>query len=483
MNRCKLIQILKQNSYAAICHIPKPILNLRSINVGSLQKIKEHLTTLHCYRITHHVIEKLFATNLNVNHLLRQLYNRSDETIHVFYLVVYLLVCMFKNTCDTAKTTIVDVLLQIGRICETETPFHLLVIRIAKQNGPTIQFGSMKLTTKSLTFITGKEVSPDFQSLSKLIRQVNNTEWLPFPKNFHVMKTLCNFALRYRTSNQVLADSRVEMLKSELFYPKAVLDFAYRFRERLIWNNSSRKQCFRALKSILADPFDTNNLSFSQYLINALTFLSDFVCNKILRLNPDGCFCKTKCVRDEQNLETLYSNGLFIICKTCCQPVNYRNPVYHRTHVVNDFHNQGQHFSCIDGCSDFMLVDLYECSIDNSGRISYDFFALLNSNEANKKKHITSICNGDRSCFNLVTVEINDANNVNLSCQWNHSVKQTCFDEIKVLMTDEVDSRLIDGDFLRQNMCFGCLAFCFDICSRKDEVKTKIRNLLGQFYF
>lgn len=478
MDRGTVIDILRTNIYPAVCFLPKDVLDIRCINAGSLEKIRARLTTLHCYRVTHCIVAKLFGNYIDEQVLLTRLYGKRDTQFHVFYIVVFLLVCYFKKTSFDIGNTIVDLLIEIRNVCQNQTPFHDLFIVFLKQNGSYIHIGNTKFSAKKFNFISNVDVSSEFEQLKKMIRQVNNAEWLPSMKTFHNMKSLCNFAFKFPTSNRLLIESDVKMMKSELCYPKSVLDFAYRFREKTISDPSWRRHCFETLRSLLVNPFETYNLSFSQYVINELSFLSNFVSNKVVNLNPAGCFCKTKCVRREEDLETLYSNGLFIICKSCSQPVNYRIAVYNNTQVVNDFHNHDKYFSCIDGCSDFDFLDLYNCSIDERGVISYSYLALVKTNDSSKKRNITSLCDGHRRCFTVVTTELNDSKKPNLSCTWNHQPKDTCFDFMKVLLSDETDSQDVDRNFILQNTCFGCLAYCFDQCTKEDKIKRKIRSIL-----
>jgi hypothetical protein len=49
---------------------------------------------------------------------------------------------------------------------------------------------------------------------------------------------------------------------------------------------------------------------------------------------------------------------------------------------------------------------------------------------------------------------------------------------MKVLLSDETDSQDVDRNFILQNTCFGCLAYCFDQCTKEDKIKRKIRSIL-----
>lgn len=478
MDRKAICDILRKNVYATVCFFPKEVLDIRYIHAGSLEKIRAMLTTFHCYRVTHNIVKRLFKTNLDEKVLLGRLYGKRDTQFHVFYVLVFLLTSYFKKTSYEVNNAIVDLLVQICNVCENQIPFHDLFIVFSKQKASHLYVGDTKIAIEMFNFNSAVDISSNFGQLTKMIRQVNNVEWIPSSKPFHHMKSLCNFAFKYPTSNRLLTESKAKLIDSEIYYPKPVLDFTYHFRQRMISDPSSRRHCFEVMRLMLVNPVETYNLSFSQYVINQLLFLSNFVNNKTVVLNSAGCFCKTKCIKGENNLDTLYSNGLFIICRGCSQPVNYKNTVYNSTQVVNDFHHHGKHFSCIDGCSDFEFLDLYNCSIDDNMTISYSYLALVKTNESSKKRHITSLCDGHRTCLNVVTQEMSHSKKPNLSCTWNHQPRETCFDEIKALLSDGKDSQYVDRTFILKNTCFGCLAYCFDQCTKYNEIKVKIRLIL-----
>jgi hypothetical protein len=269
------------------------------------------------------------------------------------------------------------------------------------------------------------------------------------------------------------------MIKEELFYPKVWLDFAYTFKTNLIKNASANRSVFHALRMLLTNPFETENLSFSHYMSNIITHLAHFVNNKVINLNIPGCYCHAKCVASEESLEKVYYNGLFILCKSCCQPVNYQHKIYCKTNVQNDAHNHQKYFSCSDCCSEFDIIDLYKCFIDKSGCINYQYLALLKQKHTRQRNICTTMCQGDRKCYNIVTLSLDDFKNGNLFCGVHrfqqHSDDETCFAVMR--------QRIKSGDYISKTlildtMCPGCIAYCFDICTKHDEMKTKIRFLL-----
>ena len=465
--------ILESYLYSALFTFPGQLLALKKINMCSLMKVKEQLTTFHCYRFTHYLIGKLFPNTNHSEKLLEQLYStENDQRIHVFYLVVLLCIIYFKNTNFKISLRIQKLLHTISIISATKQPFDELYVNFVKSKKCMICINNhTKIPINQLSFSFQHRLSPEFQTLKKMVLQVQNSEWLPKRKNFHHLKSLCNFAYTYCTSNRILEDSNVQMLTSELAYPKPWLDFAYYFKERTIMLPSSRRQCFELLKRVLSSPVHIQNLSFSHYIMNFLAFYMNTVSNKVVSLNKPACFCNAKCTREENSLEKLYHAGLFILCKTCNAPVNYQHKIYSKVFVINDYHHPHKYFSCADSCSQFEIVDLYKCCTHENGFLHYQYKGLLCIKR--KEQYLTSICMKSRTCSNIVTVAVSKKTKVH--CNSSHQKVDTCFERVKQHLMDD---NSIDKKFIKTSMCTGCIAYSFDFCSRKNKFKTKIRRLL-----
>ncbi len=252
---------------------------------------------------------------------------------------------------------------------------------------------------------------------------------------------------------------------------EAWLDFAYFFKKKLIDVPSSRRRHYQILQNVLADPIRTNNLSFAQYVNDQLDVMNNFINNKVININPPGCYCHAKCIGKEGSLLKLYSAGLFVLCKTCNRPVNYNHKLFRSVSIVNDPNNSTNYFACSDSCSEFENVDLHECSLNDDHTIYFRHKALVNISR--KQKFVTSLCLKNRTCLNIVTVPAKEK--LSLNCAANHnSCDETCFANLKFMIQEQ---RTIDIHLIRKEMCVGCMAFCFDICTRRDPVKTLVRSI------
>ena len=462
-------KILKLNVYPAICCLPKDVLTLKRFNTCSLRQLFGKMTTFHCYRFSHFLVRKIFHRNFNSEKLLLHLYtssiSKSTNKFHCFYLVVFLCVIYFKKTCYRTSRKILKLFQKIDRLCRRKHPFQELYIVHSKNKSCIFMINDhVEIKMSELQFQSRPmSLSKKFSSLKRMIDQMKNREWITDVKTFQMAKSLCNFAFRFPTSNRLLSKSKAHILSTELSYPKPWLDFAFSFKQKIIDDVSSRRNCFRAIKTLLTQPFETTNLSFSHYITDILNILSHVVNNKILTLNKPGCFCHTKCLRDEERRETLYSNGMFILCKTCCQPVNYKHKAYAKAFVTNDTHNHANYFACADGCSQFNIIDLYDCFIDEKGIIKYKYSALWNVHKQKRQSHFTTICQASRTCVNLVTVEEKEngsKHKFNCGCN-SRKQSDTCFDDLKEQITN---NETFDISKFINEMCSGCIIRCFDIC-------------------
>ena len=477
--------ILKNNLYIGLVNISPDMLTLKRVNNSSLNKLVEGLTTFQCYRFATYIVSHLFSRNLKLDILLANVYCKevNCDTYHIFYLVVLLCVSYFKDTTHENNQQIVRMLLKIQSISENKQPFHELYVTFSRRrSNELIVNNHTRLFMSKTVSTTTCNVSEPFRKMKKMISHASRFEYLPSPKVYQHMNSLCNFAYKYHTSNRLLQNSKTKMMKEELFYPKVWLDFAYAFQQNVIENTSAKRSAFHALKMLLLNPFETENLSFSHYMCNIISHLAHFLNNKIISMNVPGCFCHAKCVAGKGNLEKIYYKGLFILCKTCCQPVNYQQKIYNKTNVQNDAHNHQKYFACADCCSQFDIIDLYKCFIDERGCINYQYLALLKLKHTKRRNICTTMCQGDRKCYNIVTFSLDNCSNGNISCGA-HTLKQhsyeeyTCFD----VMSQKLQSEdIVTKTDIHNTMCQGCIAYCFDICTRNDERKRKIRSLLGK---
>ncbi len=427
------------------------------------------MTTLHCHRFAHYMVYDLFACQRD--RLLKCLYERqTEDRVHVFYLVVLLAVIYFKTVDFEVCEKIEKLLATIQSLCKNKQQFHELYVYKNKKNFMCFNEHT-HIPMSAFNLGSHFEVQAEFESLKGVIRRARNTEWLPSEKTFRTLKSLCNFAYRYNTSNRLLRESEVDIQQSELAYPKAWLDFAYFFKKKLIDVPSSRRRHYQILLNVLADPIRTNNLSFSQYVNDQLDFMNNFIDNKVININPPGCYCHAKCVGKQGSLEKLYTVGLFVLCKTCNRPVNYNHRLFRSVSIMNDPNNSTNYFACSDSCSEFEIVDLHECSLNDDGTIYFRMKALLNVTR--KQKFVTSICLKNRTCLNIVTEPASG----NLYCEANHdNCHETCFANLKFMVREQ---KSIDRKLIEQELCVGCLAFCFDVCTRRNPVKTLVRSILG----
>ena len=470
--------ILRDNLYAGVCCLPKQCWLFKKVNLLNLHKLRDAVSTFHVYRFTNFVIEKIYYPNTRL--LLMELYRRDSKSIHVFYLVLLLGIIYFKNTDYVVNMKILKLLSKLKDTCIKKQPFHEIFVYFEKGKPNILRLNNHTCISIQELMIQSKSVpvNEKFKSMEKMISHVDNVEWVANTKGFQLAKSLCNFAYRYPTSNRHIQHSEVKILKSELYYPKQWLDFAYNFRQNVILNPSSRRDCFRTLKHILVHPFTTENLSFSHYVSNLLTFMLNQLTNKLISLDKPMCFCNTKCTAVEKDLETLYTNNFFIFCKTCNQPVNYQHKIYNNVSIVTDQYNSENHFACNDGCSDFDFVDLYKCSVDSKGYIKYNYNAVVKYKKERKVKFHTTMCRQSRTCFNVITIELESNAIPKYKCKSNHtSSRDTCFDVIRSVIATNDD---FDKLFILNNLCVGCIVFCFDICHKKDKIRTKVRQCLAK---
>ena len=457
--------ILKSNLYSGICFLPKQCWLFRKVNSLNLLKLRDMVSTFQVYRFTHFVVEKIFKPNTEL--LLLELYRNSDDkSIHVFYLVLLLCIIYFKNTDYVVNVKILKLLSKLKNMCITKQPFHEIFAYFEKGKSNILRLNHHTYICMQDLLLqnTNVSVKENFKSMEKMISNVNNLEWTANTKIFQLAKSLCNFAYKYPTSNRHIHQSEVNFLKTELYYPKQWLDFAYNFRQNVILNPSARRDCFRTLKYLLVNPFITANLSFSHYLSNLLTFMLNHLTNKIIALDEPMCFCHSKCTADEKDLETLYTNNFFILCKSCNQPVNYQHKIYNNVSLSTDQYNNENHFACVDGCSDFDFVDLYCCQIDSSGNIKYNYNAVVKYKKERKVKFHTTMCRSSRSCFNVITVEMKSAETPRYQCKSNHvSKRETCFDRIRSFISTSDD---FDKTFILNNLCIGCIVICLTFAIR-----------------
>lgn len=475
MNEETCRDILRKHLFNAICNLPKSVLSLKRVNNANLRKMKDVITTFHCHRFTHFMIAKLFDVNLKLDRLFCNLYRDKfvatrTEDVHLFYLIIFLCILYFKQTNFKTSQQIIKLLLKLRCIAKDREPFQDLYVSFGKNKMRCLQINHhTQLNLQDFVFTSACEVRSEFSSLEKMIRHFANTEWLPDSKVFHDAKSLCNFVYRYRTSSMAIQDSSVKLLTSELYYPKPWLDFAYNFKQRLIHDVHFRRHCFYVLKTLLIDPIPTRNLSFCQYVMDIVTFFANFLSNKVISVNKIGCFCNTKCIRTRGSLEKLYLNSMMILCKICNMPTNYEHKIYNKVHVWNDVHNHNVYMSCQDGCTQFKIVDLYKLCIDKDGNVQYQYQAL--SRSTSKVQYLTSICTKSRNCFNVVTTENKTGSEFQLYCKSNHSQqKETCFDLVNA---DEIH---FDEDWVLQNLCIGCLTYCFDFCTWNNPIKKAVRR-------
>jgi hypothetical protein len=467
--------VLNDHLYNGIRNFPSSILALKRLNVVTLKKLKQTLTTFHCYRFAHFVIKNMFPHNLRVDLLLINVYSQqsTDEKIHMFYLIVQLCVLYFKKPDYEMNKRIIQILRGIRKICQKKQPFHELYVTFSKQRSNIICVNN-HTTIHLRDLLLQLEISKVHPSLRKMVTQVKGLEWIPNHKVFQVLKSMCNCTYIYNTSNLVLHDSVANFLTSELYYPKPVLDFAYHFKRELTTNPSSKRKCFSSIQILLTSPIVTRNLSFGHYLQNIIRQQVDFVNNKIISLHIPSCFCHTKCTRKEGNLDRLYQNGLFIFCKTCCQPINYHHKSYNKTSIVNDANSRANYFSCCDGCREFDFVDVYKCFIDSTNCIRYQYLALRKQISGKKTALYTTMCRNSRTCFGIVSSEVKFGEKPQLSCKCKPQNSVTCVDIISDYIAD---GNPITKEFVVRNICVGCLCFCFDYCTRSNVVKREIRAL------
>lgn len=467
--------ILERQLYSALCTFSGQLLSPKKFSMCNLVRIIDNMTTFQIYRFFTFVIKPMFPYSLCPNTLLKKVYSkRCGDKFHIFYLVVLLCIIYFKNTNTKTSSKICRLLRFIQRIAKSKEPFQHLYISFEKYKTNVLSINRhTKIPISYFKFTQEHAVSPEFARMRKILQQARNTEWLPNKKSFHALKAACNFAYKYYTSNRILKSPDVKTLKTELFYPKHWMDFAYYFKQKAIDIPQSRRKCFATLKKVIASPIVTNNLSFSHYLLNFLTFFVNFMNNKVVTMNKPACFCNTKCIRKEGQLEKLYNAGLFILCKTCNCPVNYHQKIYSKVNVINDFNHPNRYFSCSDYCSQFHITDIYKCCLTESGEIQFHYKGLLSVR--GKQKYLTSICLENRTCTNLFTKTVDKGMN-NYVCSSNHKYEDTCFDLFKQLQFESEE--VLNKNFVLNNMCVGCLVFCFDYCSRRDKYKVLVRKIL-----
>ena len=159
--------------------------------------------------------------------------------------------------------------------------------------------------------------------------------------------------------------------------------------------------------------------------------------------------------------------------------MNYQQKIYSKTNVQKDAHNHQKYFSCSDCCSQFDIIDLYKCFIDESGCINYQYKALLKLKHTKRKNICTTMCRGNRKCFKIITLSLDECSKGTLNC-WSHSFQQnyndeTCFD----LTCQKLQSKdTVSKAHILETMCQGCIAYCYDVCTKDDKMKMKIRSLL-----
>ncbi len=142
-----------------------------------------------------------------------------------FTLVVLLAVIYFKTVDFEVCEKIEKLLATIQSVCKSKQQFHELYVFKNKKNFMCFNEHT-QIQMSAFNLGSHFEVQAEFESLKGVIRRARNTEWLPSEKTFRTLKSLCNFAYRYNTSNRLLRESEVDIQQSELAYPKAWLDFA-----------------------------------------------------------------------------------------------------------------------------------------------------------------------------------------------------------------------------------------------------------------
>ena len=476
MNENDIELVLRENVFASICTFPRCLFELKRLNITTLSKYQEQLSTMHCYRFGKLMIERLGITSNDVEEMLQNVYAKP-ESISVFYFIAYLSVLYFKRTQYTISRKIIKILQTILMI-SNRCPISTLLVYFPKKRVNLINIGGQALVSIKI-LSQGLECYPEerYKKLKKHMDHAKNLEWIPQCKSIQIMDSLCNFVYRFDISNRILQNSQAVFLKDELFYPKPWLDFAYSLKHRMFTDPSTRRFLFELIKNVLCAPTSFQNLSFAHYIKDILSCLCNQLKNKVIHLSKPGCFCHTKCTKTEKDLERLYDKCLFILCKSCNRPVNYRyKKLYNKVFIMNEIQGVQSYISCIDGCSDFEAIDLYKCLVDENGFIQYHIKGLLRIE--NKKRYITTICANDRLCQNIVTFETNNNQHIDVKCSAKHSDKiETCFDQVHDIISDQMSPTEAE-DFIRGHMCAGCIAFCFDICTKNNKSKQFVRRIL-----
>jgi len=472
----RIKQVLEDNLYLSICTFSGHIMSVKKFSLFSLMSLRESMTTFHKFRFFNFMIKKLFPNSLCETTLLQQLYSKTknrDQPIHMFYIIVLLCIIYFKNTDSKVNRKICKLIYFFQQVTLLKQPFHLQFVQFEKNKKHMISINNTKLPVHLFLFTNSSDhILPEFAKLRKMICQASKSEWLPNKKHFLTVKGVCNFIYKYYTSNRILQYTDVKTMKKELFYPKQYMDFAYHFKRMTIEIPSFRRKCFDAIKRIVISPQKIKNLSVSHYYLDFLSFFVNSINNKVIMLMKPSCFCHTKCIRKKGTLEKLYQAGFFILCKTCSCPVNYHHKIFNKVYVINDFNNPTRYFSCADGCSQFHMTDLYKCNINENGVIHYHHKALLSVR--GKKKYVTTICLASRTCTNIITSLVSSG--TNFVCKSCSKEAETCIDFIKHCLSE--NHILVDRAFILNNMCDGCLTYCFDFCSRYNKYNIRIRQIL-----
>ena len=476
MNEQDIERVLRENLFASICTFPRCLFELKRLNITTLMKYQEKLSTMHCFRFGKLLIEKLGISPNDVDEMLLNVYAKA-ESMPVFYFIAYLSVIYFKRTQYTISRRIIKILQTILMI-SNRCPISTLLVYFPKKRVNLIAIGGQALVSIKV-LSQGLQCFPDerYKKLKKHMEDAKNLEWIPQCKSIQIMDSLCNFVYRYDISNRILQNSQAKFLTDELFYPKPWLDFAYSLKQRMFTELSTRRFLFELIKNVLCAPEPFQNLSFAHYIKDILNCLCNQIKNKVIILSKSGCFCHTKCTKREKDLDRLYDKCLFILCKSCNRPVNYRyKKLYNKVFITNEVQGVQNYVSCIDGCSNFEAVDLYKCFIDENGQIQYHVKGLLRIE--NKKRYITTLCAYDRLCQNIVTLEANNEQPLFVKCSSKHTDKiETCFDQINDFISEQTGPTEAE-DFVRRSMCAGCLAHCFDICTKNNKCKQFVRRIL-----
>lgn len=320
-----------------------------------------------------------------------------------------------------------------------------------------------------------KNVFCDKTVFTNPILRRGSTKYLE--RDTKLKKTMMNNKRIYPGCYKLLYRAQTAVITTELYYPEEILRYIRGIQNDILRSVINKAMYLRLIQSYMNVPVVERriNLSLHATLFKLLEHIDDSLRNRILSLCPERCYCYSKCVVNVDDETTLANNSIFIICKMCCQPLNYKSKYYIQRQAIEDADITNMIYCNKCNDSNVYHKNIYTCNITDTGDIVYAYDGLIHIHNRHGVV-CTNICTGSRTCYKIVTNPQGPLGIVT-TCKRCKPTK-ACMFAVEVMIGNFIADvpkcvRLMIGMIASNAICIGCILYCFSRC-RYDNVSAII---------